>query len=99
MPASIPGESDAELFSPRPTLRDQLEWRRAPVVPGDGASRTEAPRTLPRVIALREGLAVREELDRTGRQAAGVHGVPAREVGDLEPVVRDLRMEDVDRRG
>ena len=45
------------------------------------------------------GAAVFDELDRTGGQAGGVHGVGAREGVELEPVVGDLRMEDLNGRG
>jgi hypothetical protein len=55
-----------------------------------GASGTEAPRIASGEVPLRDESAVHEELDRTGGQPAGVHGVVAREGVDLEPVVGGL---------
>ena len=49
--------------------------------------------------ALWDGDAVDEELDRPGGQAAGVDRVPSVEGVDLEPVVRNLRVKDCNRRG
>jgi hypothetical protein len=58
-----------------------------------------APQFLPAGSALRNRHAVHEQLDRPGGQTISGDGVIAVEGVDLEPVVRELRLQDLDSRG
>jgi hypothetical protein len=58
-----------------------------------------APQFLPAGSALRNRHFVHEQLDRPGGQTISGDGVIAVEGVDLEPVVRELRLQDLDRRG
>src|SRR5215216_305116 len=57
------------------------------------------PVSLPVELGLWNGHAVHEELDRFGGQTISDDAVSAIEGVDLEPVIRELRMQDLDRRG
>src|SRR5215204_5802258 len=93
-------ETTARTWEARESL---LEDRTKEPEPGhyrrNGAlGEKRAPQFLPAGRALRNRHAVHEQLDRPGGQTISGDGVIAVEGVDLEPVVRELRVEDRDRR-